>query len=100
MKINDYSLQFGVKDHYVKTQTFNYKWFVLFVGAVSNFARLSVQEFSRAQNAPNIFIEGTNERAYDGKSGHSLVSPLYSEIVNNRMASIDIPGLEWGCGRT
>lgn len=95
-----YPLQFGVKDHYIQKQTLNCKWLVSFVGAMTNYTRLSVQEYLRSQNAPDIFAGSTNERAYDGKSGYPLKTPDYSSIINNSLGSIDIPGLGWDCGRT
>ena len=95
-----YPLQFGVKNHYVQRQNFDFKWLVSFVGAMSNYTRLSVEKYLCSRAEPDIFVGGTNERAYDGKSGYPLKTPHYSDILNRSLASIDVPGLGWDCGRT
>ena len=95
-----YPLQFGIENRYTQAQKTDFKWSISFVGSMSNFQRLTVQEYLNALRDPSIFAGGTGERAYNGSAGMPLPTPKYFDILNNSFASVDIPGLGWDCGRT
>ena len=94
-----YPLQFGIETRYQKVQKTEFKWSISFVGSMSNFQRLAVQEYLKSLNDPSIFTGTTGERAYNGSAGLPLPTPKYFDLLNNSFASIDIPGLGWDCGR-
>lgn len=67
----------------------------------ANFLRHSIEFYLK--NAffgdKKIFAGNTNERSYDGRSGSSIATPSYNEVLSNSIASISAPGRGIDCAR-
>jgi len=93
-------LQFGIEKRYLSGVKKNKSIKLSFVGSMSNFLRSTVHQELLSIDDPEIFSGGTGEIAYDGINGYAKDTPKYFSILQNSLASVDVPGRGWDCGRT
>jgi hypothetical protein len=72
-----------------------------FITTTNNYFRRSVKYYLSKiySNNDKFFIGNTGERSYDGISGIPIATPIYYKLLNESIASINIPGKGWDCAR-
>lgn len=96
---NFYPLPFAVENRYFPNQYFKKNINISFICSLNNFFRRSAYYALKDNFKNNSFIGSTGEVAYNGINKLPINSPIYNDILNRSLISINIPGKGWDCAR-
>ena len=94
-----YPLPFAIEKRYFPSIYLNKDIKVSYVCSLNNFFRRSAFLALKQNFLTDSFIGSTGEVAYNGVNKLPLNSPIYYNILNRSLISINIPGKGWDCSR-
>jgi hypothetical protein len=106
LKINTYHnnqpihpLPFAVENRYYPKQFLKKDLNLSFISSTNNFFRRTAFYALKKHFNNNSFIGSTGEIAYNGIDKAPINSPIYYNLLNRSLISINIPGKGWDCSR-